>query len=108
VTEPSPEKIRRVLALEIGGNDAGVSTIREYLVRLLTLVWQEGENFNGKRPFGNNGWQGDFDHALITAGLVHGEVDEDGDVDFINSDEVDELVLACIAALDYSAEAAQR
>lgn len=59
-------------------NDAGASTIREYLVKLLAELWREQEGFSGKRPFGNSSWDGDLYIALIRAGLIHGGFDEDG------------------------------
>jgi hypothetical protein len=38
-------------------SDAGDNiTIRDYLRILLETLWEEGEGFSGKRPFGNSGW----------------------------------------------------
>lgn len=91
---------RRVLDLPMpDGNDAEAATVRDYLTKLLTLVWTENECFNGKRPFGNSGWDGDFDLALIGAGLVEGAIDEDGYVEEVDSEAVNRLVLAAIAEL---------
>jgi hypothetical protein len=40
-------------------SDAGDNiTVRDYLFKILMMVWDEG--FDGKRPFGNSGW----DHEL--------------------------------------------
>ena len=47
-------------------------TLREYLTDLLLTVWQEGECFSGKRPFGNSGWQSDVYHSLGKAEYVDG------------------------------------
>lgn len=47
------------------GNDAYAETIRDYLKRLLVLVWEEGDCFDGKRPFGNSGWDHDIYSTLI-------------------------------------------
>ncbi len=68
---------REVLALPMGENDASASTVREYLTRLLLDVWKERECFNGKRPFGNSGWQYEIYHALARGGAIVGEFDED-------------------------------
>lgn len=76
--DPTP---RQVLDLPLPDNDSGADTVRGYLVALLAAVWDEGEGFSGKRPFGNSGWHGDFDQAFIKAGLVPGQLDEDGWVD---------------------------
>jgi len=74
-----------VLDLELEeGNDAGAATIREYLTMLLHMVWDEGEGFNGKRPFGNSGWEYDLLVPLVKAGLIHGTFDEDGYVEQVD------------------------
>lgn len=65
-----------ILNLKMQANDAGASTIREYLGALLSAVWSEGESFSGKRPFGNSGWEYELYAALVTAGALKG--DEDG------------------------------
>jgi hypothetical protein len=62
-------------------NDAGASTIRDYLVSLLGAVWYAGEGFSGKRPFGNSGWTGDLYEPLVKAGIIPGRMDEDGYID---------------------------
>lgn len=59
-----------VLDLELEENDADAATVREYLQALLCAVWEEGEGFSGKRPFGNSGWEYDLTQPLIDAGLV--------------------------------------
>jgi hypothetical protein len=56
--------------IKLEENDAGASTIGEYLGTLLLTLWQEGESFNGKRPFGNSGWEYDVYRGLIKAGVV--------------------------------------
>lgn len=53
-------------------------TIRDYLRTLLMTLWEEGEGFSGKRPFGNSGWKYDLYAPLIKGGFVAGELDEDG------------------------------
>lgn len=100
MTTISSDIARQVLNLPLpDGNDAGAATIRDYLIKLLTTVWTEADGFNGKRPFGNSGWQGDFDSALIKAGLIRGVLDEDGYADAVDTDGVDQLILAAIAEL---------
>lgn len=70
-----------ILNLPMGPNDAGDDdlTIKGYLKELLLTLWREGEGFNGKRPFGNSGWQLDFHTPLIQAGIIEGEYDEDNE-----------------------------
>jgi len=47
----------RILSIEMVDNDANADTIRDYLKVLLSTLWEEGESFSGKRPFGNSGWE---------------------------------------------------
>lgn len=56
----------------------GQMPIRDYLRAILTRIWDEGEAFSGKRPFGNSGWEYDILSALIAAKAVDGDLDEDG------------------------------
>ncbi len=60
----------KILDLELGENDADAQTVREYLRALLCTVWEEGEGFSGKRPFGNSGWEYDLIGPLVDAGYV--------------------------------------
>lgn len=53
-------------------------SIREYLRELLSALWHDGECFSGKRPFGNSGWEYDLYLPLIVAGVIGGNLDEDG------------------------------
>ena len=78
------------LVLERGGdvlkvpmlkNDVGAKTIGEYLKALLWTLWEKGESFNSKRPFGNGGWEYDLYRTLIKNGLIAGELDENDGVE---------------------------
>ncbi|MBN3839304.1 hypothetical protein [Burkholderia sp. Ac-20349] len=51
-------------------------SIREYLGELLKALWDEGEGFSSKSPFGNSGWEYSLYGALIKAGAVEGRLDE--------------------------------
>lgn len=73
-------------------SDVGETTIRRWLRELLLRLWRDGECFNGKRPFGNSGWQYDAYAALIKAGVVNGKLDEDGYVKSIDCVESDDIV----------------
>lgn len=53
--------------------------LRDYFKVLLLTLWEEGEGFSGKRPFGNSGWEWDIYHCLISIGAVAGTVELDGD-----------------------------
>jgi len=93
---PTPQQ---VLDLALPDNDANAATVRDYLVALTREVWSDGEGFSGKRPFGNSGWQGDFDKTFIEAGWVEGRLDADGWVEDVDSAQVDTLVRSAIDAL---------
>ena len=95
----SRETARAVLALEMGENDANAKTIREYLTKLLVLVWEDREGFNGKRPFGNSGWENEIYAAIVKAGLVAGVLnDHEGldEIEFSDEQFADRLVDAAI------------
>ncbi len=57
-----------VLDIKLPDNDAGAATVRDYLKVLLLKVWQEDEEFDGKRPFGNSCWWTDITDPIIDAG----------------------------------------
>lgn len=66
---PTPEQ---VLACPMDPNDSGAATVGGYLARLVGQLWQLGEGFSGKRPFGNSGWEYDVYTALAKARLIEG------------------------------------
>jgi hypothetical protein len=67
-------------ALEVRfDSDAGDNlTVSDYLRTLLMTLWEEGEGFSGKRPFGNSSWEFDLYKPLIEGGFIPGTLDEDG------------------------------
>ena len=72
---PMPEPVHTeglLGALEVRfDSDAGENiTVRDYLRILLLTLWDEGEGFSGKRPFGNSGWEYELYDALMEAGYV--------------------------------------
>jgi len=77
----------------------GPMNIRQYLVTLLATLWVEKDGFSGKRPFGNSGWHWDLYNALATAGIVHSEVDMDGEIININREAAEKIVIAMIRRL---------
>jgi len=87
--------LNRVLETPMGNG----GTIRTYLRDLLLTLWREGEGFNGKRPFGNSGWQWDIYESLIQCGAIKGTLDKYGYVESLDITEADELVLELIEGL---------
>jgi len=57
--------IQSILNCPLEENDSGADTVKGYLKALLSTLWDEGEGFSGKRPFGNSGWEYDLTDALI-------------------------------------------
>lgn len=68
----------------LADNDAGAKTPREYFRKLLKALWEEGDSFSGKRPFGNSGWDSDLFDALP---------------DPMSGDDADQFILEAIACL---------
>lgn len=89
----------QVLALPMQANDAEAATIREYLARLLRAVWDEGEGFSGKRPFGNSGWEHELWIPLLKAGAIDGSLDSDGYVEWVDKGTGRALIDLAIDAL---------
>ncbi len=85
-----------ILDIEMAENDAGAATVREYLRALLVAVWEDGEGFSGKRPFGNSGWEYDLYTALINAGAVNGKLDEYGCIKTADMKRANELIADAI------------
>jgi hypothetical protein len=90
---------RTVLDTPMGDNDADAATIRDYLLRLLSDVWRYGEGFDGKRPFGNSGWEWEVYGALVKAGHIDGRFDEDGYIEDADRQAGDALVASAIKVL---------
>lgn len=78
-------------------------TVQGYLQRLLSDLWQKEESFNGKRPFGNSGWQWEVYGALIEAGHIPGEIDEDGCIEDVDEQAGEAFVLSLIGQIGTAA-----
>lgn len=78
------------------GDLGGEVSIREYLHALLCRLWDEGESFSGKRPFGNSGWEYDLYKPLIIAGIVSGWIDDQGYVEEVDEKEANAEVFRLI------------
>lgn len=80
----------------MGENDAYADTVGQYLTTLAQSVWEEGEGFSGKRPFGNSGWDSEVYNALCIAGLMQGTQrdGEDGwwETDYTEERRINDLI----------------
>lgn len=90
---------KKVLDLPMSDNDAGASTIGEYLITLLEELWIEGEGFSGKRPFGNSGWEYELYKPLIEASKIKGSLDGDGYIEDVDSEGANKIILKAIKSL---------
>lgn len=88
-----------VLNLPMKDNDSGTNTIRGYLKALLLELWQKGEGFSGKRPFGSSCWEIDLYEPLITANLIEGEFDSAGYVEKCDNKSAHEIIKNAILSL---------
>ena len=87
-----------ILDLPMSENDAEAKTVRDYLKALLTTLWEEGEGFSGKRPFGNSGWENELFSALVKGKAVKGAFDED-DLYDVDEKAARKAIQAAIEAL---------
>ena len=93
---------KEILGLEFESTDLGETvTIKEFFKRLLTTLFEEGECFSGKRPFGNSGWDYDLCVCLAKNGIIEGKrSDNCGFTDWdYNSDDAYAKILELIKEL---------
>jgi hypothetical protein len=79
------------------------TSIADYFKLQLATLWEEGESFSGKRPFGNSGWEMCLDFVLVKNGCIKGTIDEE-DPDYpevydVDSKERDAFIQQMIEAL---------
>lgn len=95
MTNRTTEELNDILDYKFRFDDADADSIREYFYALLFTLYQEGEGFSGKRPFGNSGWESDIFEAFVDMDAIEGKIvrDEDGYLqDFVcNYEEAWEL-----------------
>ena len=75
--------------------DSGATTVREYMRALLARLWERGEGFSGKRPFGNSDWELTVFREFVRADLIDGELRADGSVHY-DRQQAEALVQAVI------------
>jgi hypothetical protein len=71
-------------------------TVRGFLGELLWQVWEKGESFNGKRPWGDSGWEHDLHYPIVRAGLVTGSFNMHGDLLEYDVKGADKIISRCI------------
>ena len=74
----------------------------------MTTLWEKGEGFSGKRPFGNSGWEYDIYRPLISGGFIPGKLDGEGYyVDTVDKKIAEPYVFKLIQAAFYGIESAE-
>jgi len=73
-------------------------TIGDFLKELLCRVWVENEEFKGKAPFGNSGWQWEIYHVLVDNGIVKGKLNQYEELEITNKKKkkADKIILDII------------
>lgn len=74
-------------------------SIHDYLIRLLSTLWNEQDGFSGKRPFGNSGWNYDLLACLIAHKIIPGELDDEGYVMEVDEEQGDKIIREYIKTL---------
>ena len=92
--------IQEIFAIEFKSRDLNKTlTIKEYLKKLLRTLWQQGECFSSKRPFGNSDWEYELYIPLFEKGLIKGKLSDDGDIEKVDTEAGNELILKLIEKL---------
>lgn len=71
VKQPTNNVLLDALNVQMSREFEGM-TVRDYLRSLLTELWDKREEFSGKRPFGNSGWEYDLYEPLVRDGFIEG------------------------------------
>jgi hypothetical protein len=87
-------ELNEILALPVMRRDLDEEiSIRQYLYDLMSTLWTETDGFDGKRPFGNSGWDYEVYASLIKHGLIPGSLDEDGYIEKMDEVEANNFVI---------------
>lgn len=85
-----------VLSFPMKENSADAKNIGEYLYKLLYNVYNMGESFSGKKPFGNGGWEYELYEALVVGDFIKGSLDEDGSIVEVDEKAAHAVIFKCI------------
>lgn len=92
--------IEEVSLLMFYSTDLGTDiSIRLFLKELLAVLWYEKENFSGKRPFGNSGWDYEIMKCLVSHGVIDGGFDNEGDIQDYDEKTGNALIMEIIRSL---------
>lgn len=74
-------------------------TLNTWLMSLLVNLWNQGEEFSGKRPFGSSDWDWEPASALVELGLVSGKIDDFGEIVTFDEKAYHQIILDVIVNL---------
>lgn len=85
--------LKEILKLDFYSHDlSNRVTIKQYFKRLLSTLWEERDEFSGKRPLGNSDWEYDLYVCLIENNVIEGNIDKHGEIDdnfdYAKADEI--------------------
>lgn len=88
---------KEILKLEFNRGDMpNTNTLGDYLKKLFKTLWQEGEDFNSKRPLGNSDWQWEVYYVLVKNNIVEGTIDKYDCIDTVDFYSADKVILGLI------------
>ena len=90
--KPTVEGLKDALEVRFNSDAGDNITVRDYLRKLLERLWIEKEEFSGKRPFGNSGWDHELFAPLIKSGHIGGMLDQYGYIEDVNYNQANEFV----------------
>ncbi len=67
-------------------------TIGDFFHGMLLRIWNDPDDFSGKRPYGNSGWPFDLYAALVRAEMISGSFDEWGYIEECDDEMGDRLI----------------
>lgn len=95
---PPPAGIDGSLSVE-GFDERNCTTVRAYLGAIMLKVWDSGDGFDSKRPFGFSGWRYDILWALGEADLIESERDEGSELVTVDREAGNRLIRAAIRSI---------
>lgn len=98
----TPEQIQKAKLTTFYCDELGKEvTIGDWWKAMMLELNREEEGFSGKRPLGNSSWKHDAQIALVQAGLIEGEIDEEegylNDIDDRGCDALFDAVIRSLA-----------
>lgn len=95
------ERLKLAMDYRFEDDDSGAASFKAYFKTLLIALWQQGEGFSGKRPFGNSDWQHNIYKHLVASGAVKGVIDDEGHLQSFDKLRADSVIYKLIVSLAF-------